>query len=277
MTARTLIAAFDLDREAEALARSASVLTRQIGGHLIGITTIHELQYHPSIHAHIPQEFAQQFREQQLSSVERIRSEFVAAATREDVTHEWRFGHGGGQPQADQLISHGRTADLVLLQRPTEKYHQSYELHEQLIRNVGRPVLLVPQKVEIARRPTSVVIGWSETREATRAAFDALALIEPGASITLLHVGDTRAHELAQGPINAMAAAFDRHGMKVTVSHRDAGRDRVSDVIQQEALETGAELIATGAFGHSRTYDLVIGAATRHLMYETRFPLLLSK
>lgn len=277
MTARTFIAAFDLEREPEALARSASVLTGRIGGHLVGLTTIHELQYHPSIRAHITQEFARQFLDQQLARVENIRSEFAAAATKEGVAHEWRFGHGGGQPQVDQLIAHGRTADVVIVERPAEKYDQSYDLHEQLIRSIGRPVLLVPQEFEIADRPSSAVIGWSETREATRAAFDALTLLEKGALVTLLHVGDMRAHELAQGPINALAAALDRHGMKVTVSHRDAGKDRVSDVIQQEALETGAELIATGAFGHSRTYDLVIGAATRHIMCETKLPLLLSK
>ena len=70
MTARTFIAAFDLEREPEALARSASVFTGRIGGHLVGLTTIHELQYHPSIRAHITQEFARQFLDQQLARVE---------------------------------------------------------------------------------------------------------------------------------------------------------------------------------------------------------------
>ena len=147
MTAQTFLAAFDLERDPDTLARSASVLTGRIGGHLVGLTTIHELQYHPSIRAHITQEFALQFREQQLTSVENIRSKFSAAASKEGVAHEWRFGHGGGEPQADQLIMHGRTADVVLLERPAEGYDQSYDLHEQVIRAVGRPVLLLPSSV----------------------------------------------------------------------------------------------------------------------------------
>jgi nucleotide-binding universal stress UspA family protein len=36
-------------------------------------------------------------------------------------------------------------------------------------------------------------------------------------------------------------------------------------------------MLATGAFGHSRAYDFVIGAATRALLNDAKLPVLFSK
>ena len=44
-----------------------------------------------------------------------------------------------------------------------------------------------------------------------------------------------------------------------------------------EAFESGADMIVTGAFGHSRVYDFVIGAVTRDLLHNAELPVLYSK
>ena len=42
-------------------------------------------------------------------------------------------------------------------------------------------------------------------------------------------------------------------------------------------MERGADLIVTGAFGHSRLYDFVIGAVTLDLMKDAECPVLFSR
>lgn len=50
--ALTFAAAFNLEKDPDTLAHLTSVLTGRIGGHLVGLTTTHELQYYPSICAY---------------------------------------------------------------------------------------------------------------------------------------------------------------------------------------------------------------------------------
>ena len=74
-----------------------------------------------------------------------------------------------------------------------------------------------------------------------------------------------------------MAAALDRHGFKAEVVQRSKSSAKVTEILEREALERGADLIVTGAFGHSRIYDFVIGAVTLDLMRTAKVPVLFSR
>ena len=82
---------------------------------------------------------------------------------------------------------------------------------------------------------------------------------------------------MADACSNDLAAALSRHGARMTVTHRAHGGRSVADVLLHEAAEIGADLVVTGAFGHSRAYDFVIGAATRELLGSAPLPVLYSK
>jgi len=51
----------------------------------------------------------------------------------------------------------------------------------------------------------------------------------------------------------------------------------VAEQLQTHALEIGADLLAAGAFAHSRLRELVFGGVTAGLINETRIPVLLSR
>jgi nucleotide-binding universal stress UspA family protein len=74
-----------------------------------------------------------------------------------------------------------------------------------------------------------------------------------------------------------IAEMFARHGLKPTLEHRQQSGNSIAEVLNQAAFEKGADLIVTGAFGHSRTYDFVIGATTHALLREQKLPVLFSK
>ena len=75
---------------------------------------------------------------------------------------------------------------------------------------------------------------------------------------------------------NQAAANLDRHGVKASVSHWRNGDVAIGDALLNEAFESGADMIVSGAFGHSRFYDFVIGATTTHLLEQMTLPILFS-
>ncbi|MFD2427791.1 universal stress protein [Sphingobium scionense] len=51
----------------------------------------------------------------------------------------------------------------------------------------------------------------------------------------------------------------------------------VSDALEEFTSASGADLLAIGAFAHSRVRDIFLGGVTRHLLQDVRIPLLLSR
>ena len=148
---------------------------------------------------------------------------------------------------------------------------------DELVRQSGRPVLLFPPAAPLRDPVRHLLIGWSATREATRAAHDALALLEPKARIDILTIGHRRDDRLTTDARHDLAAAFDRKGFRVELIDRDDAAGHAGKILLRTAAERGAELVATGAFGHSRLYDFVVGAVTSHLLAHAALPVLLSK
>ncbi len=177
------------------------------------------------------------------------------------------------------LLSSARSADLVILgsNKTPGRSPDDVARVERLIRGVGRPVLVLDQGSKPVLPARRIVIGWSDTRESARAAHDALTLAAPGASIELVAVL-AHASEAVPGldSKDNLASAFNRLGFAVTVSDRSAmAGDRAAELVRV-ARERGADLLVTGAFGHSQLYDFAIGAVTRDLLETTEIPLLVS-
>ena len=162
------------------------------------------------------------------------------------------------------------------MDRPDAAANPSDQRHAfgRVVREGGRPVLLVPpeglSQRGIGRR---IVLAHAPTREAARAAFDAIPLLAEGAEVHVVHVGDGR-DELRDDAMTDLASTLSRHGGRVTLTHRPRRGRPVAEVLTAEAAEVGADMIAAGAFGHSRTYDFFLGATTGELVRTARVPVL---
>ena len=53
--------------------------------------------------------------------------------------------------------------------------------------------------------------------------------------------------------------------------------EKLGDVQSHEAFKVVVNMLVTGAFGHSRTHDFVIGAARRALPNNAKLPVLFFK
>jgi nucleotide-binding universal stress UspA family protein len=138
----------------------------------------------------------------------------------------------------------------------------------------GRPVLVIPYAGRYAEIGRNAVVAWKATREAARAAFDALPLLKSAQNVQILEVNEDHVGETV--PDTAIAAALGRHGIKPT--HRVSGAADIAtgDEILSRIADASADLLVMGAYGHSRMREFVLGGVTRHISRHMTAPTLWS-
>lgn len=278
MSVKTIAVVLLSVQEAEWLAPAACELARVHEAHLIGLHAAEPIQLYASMGmegAVLPE-----LTRMQIETAEQIAEIFNRAAKLSGVANEFRQQDSGFYGAEEFALSSVRSADLVVTGTadPAHNAASVERLRDELVRRSGRPVLVMPKDAPLAVRPDRLLVGWSDTREAARAAHDALTLAAAGAAIDILSV------HRSVGPMDAaassredMAAALDRLGYRATVLDRDAAAGAAGEALLAAALERDAQLLVTGAFGHSRLYDFVIGAVTTYLMQNATLPVLLAK
>lgn len=279
MSLKTLLVCLTTPDHAEELMKLAVPLARKHDAHLIGLHTIESLVVYPGIAVHVPEPAFAAFNESQKEAADAIQAVFDKHAGPEDFQSEFRCIRAEASSATDRMVESARAADLVIMaheDKEADRYDQR-KAQAQVIRESGRPVIVVPLGYDGPEIGTSILLGWSDTREATRAAHDLLNLADEGAAVTVLRVGDASQDTLEDSNGIDLAEMLSRHGLKAKLEHRTPLGAAVAEVLNQVAFEEGADLIATGAFGHSKAYDFVMGATTYALLKDAKLPVLFSK
>ncbi len=173
----------------------------------------------------------------------------------------------------------GRYADLLLLGPPASYSDPRLRrrVAETAITSSGGPLLIVPEQ-GVAGRIRRAAVGWDASAEARRAIRDLMVLIEPGGHIDILTVDAEESWEgHGPSPGSDIARNLARHGHEVAIHHENSVGRTVHEALEAAALAHGADILAIGAFAHSRVRDILLGGVTRALLGETRLPLLLSR
>ena len=177
---------------------------------------------------------------------------------------EWR--QMTGDPTRS-LATAARLADLVVTAaRNGASTGDAYRFADpgSLVLQAGRPVLVAAEGA--AHLPAKkVVIAWKDAREARRAVADAVPLLLSADEVTVVTV-DSDAREDRAG-VADVAAFLLRHGIKVRTEAVTAKDEmaRLGEFISA----CQADLVVSGAFGHSRLREWVFGGVTRSLLDET--------
>lgn len=276
MPLKTILVCLANHDTAASLLACAVTLARSHDAHLIALHTTGSLIVYPSISAHIPRETVKAFYQSQHEDSERIEAVFNSLTRSEDFPSEWRLLKEGRVTAADRIIESARAADVVMMTNAHATKHEDDHAQTRIIRECGRPVIVVPPDYACDTIGEHVMLGWSDTREATRAAHDLLTVVRPGSQVSILRVRSAPGDALEDFETMALANLYDRHGLRAQTLLRDRGTDEIVGVLTKQAFESGADLIATGAFGHSRAYDFVIGSVTFGLLREAKLPVLFS-
>jgi nucleotide-binding universal stress UspA family protein len=225
-----------------------------------------------------------------LASGAQLVDAFMAAQRDEAVRAEAAFRQELGRLQlagdwiwreadiAESITSTGRLFDLVVLGQtnPDADSPVPRVLPEDVVQTLGRPVLVVPYIGEFTNFD-HVMIAWNGTREAARALFDAMFILERADAVTVIEVD---APGGAGAPPSHLAedvvAALKRRGIEAAAEPTVTDGTPVADIILSRAADLTADLIVMGAYSHSRLRELVLGGVSRSFLQEMTVPVLMS-
>lgn len=188
----------------------------------------------------------------------------------QDVTAEAALGR-------DEIVSHARVADLIILARAGQHAHARRELLEDVLFKSGRPMLLVPSSTRHKQKWERILIAWNARPEVVRAIAGAMPLLQAAKDVRIVTV-DAAPNTAWRGeaPGRDLAAYLACHGVRAEVSNLDGlGREHAR-AIADAALDFDADLVVMGAYGHSRAREFVLGGVTRDLLAGSKTALLLA-
>ena len=176
---------------------------------------------------------------------------------------------------ANEMINNCRNVDLVVISNTDrdESGEVESDFVETLVLAAGRPVLILPYKGEVKLKTDQIMVGWDDSRESSRAVFDALPFLQE-ATLTRLVTVDVPAGGAL--PAASIAETLDRHGVKAEITDVVSDGASVGETLLRAANDHGAELVVLGAYGHSRFSEMIFGGATRHILRNLDRPVLMS-
>lgn len=172
-----------------------------------------------------------------------------------------------------------RYSDLAVLSGPyAEDAPGSAEtVIEAAMFEGGCPILVVPQAGLAATEFKRVLIAWNQSTEAMSAVRRALPLLRLAESVEIAVIDPGRSGVERAEPGQALATLLTRHGVKAEISVIARTAPTISDEINRRAMETDADLIVMGAYGHSRFREAILGGATRNMLQKSQLPVFMAR
>ncbi|MCB1483512.1 MAG: universal stress protein [Hyphomicrobiaceae bacterium] len=279
MSYKTVLAHINDERRAARLIEFAALFAKAHDAHLIGLFVVPlpvVLNEWPDIAI---AEMIEAQRKAYREEGERIAAIFEEKTAFLPRPAEWRQQESQYATVAEALVQNARMADIVIAPQADLSWHLTHTLDaaEAVIMEGGRPVLVVPNEGDPQPTPAHVTIAWNGRREAARAAFDAMPIIEKAGQADIVWI-DPRTGSQSTGdlPCAELAVTIARHGVKAEAKAIQAEDEGVSAALREEAKRNASGLLVMGAYGHSRLREFVMGGATRNTMRDMTIPVLFS-
>jgi nucleotide-binding universal stress UspA family protein len=208
-----------------------------------------------------------------------MKAAFETAARARNVASEWCEIDAGTTSVAEVVLQHARAADLVVTTQSDTKWpgSQRLDIANRLVLGSGRPVLIIPNERPQRDVGESVLVAWNARREAARAVFDALPLLQRAKEVRVIRVNPQSESEFAQNiPAADICTALARHGVKCEATQAVQPRTNVGQTLLTQAEDCAADLLVMGCYGHSRLREFVLGGASQHVLRHMTIPILMS-
>ncbi|THF58340.1 universal stress protein [Ollibium composti] len=265
MSFKTIVAILQSEQDAGRVLDCAIPLATGLQSHLVGIHAESVPVPYTSATGFPDTEFLQVSAEMNKERAEKLQALFLKRVEGSGLSFEWRSLETFSGDSGLSGISTVRAADLVVAAQSESGGDGNADVGS-LVYDAGRPVLVVPHAGPVVTTFKTVLLAWNGTREAARAAFDALPFIL-AADKTEVFVVDPPDNQDDDGTAGSeIAAALARHGANVSVAVRKADGASVEDVIQSRMTETGADLLVLGAYSHSWLRRLLFGGVTQSVL-----------
>ncbi len=203
--------------------------------------------------------------------------QFQHALSAAGVTGDWRVAEGWPE---EVVALQARYADLAILGQsdPDDALDSGTRVATRAVLTSGRPAIVVPYAGSHESIGGNIVVAWTETRESARALNDAMPILVKADKVTVLVVNPGGAGYTGDGMGGAadIALHLARHGVNVEAARIESPEVGTGDMILNRAFDLGADLLVTGAYGHSQLREAVFGGVTRSLLDHMTLPVLLA-
>jgi nucleotide-binding universal stress UspA family protein len=176
--------------------------------------------------------------------------------------------------EEDLVAQQARLADLTVVPHPDagEDVSSSDALHAVLF-DSGRPVLIAPQ-VAPQTIGARVCLGWNGTAESASAVYAALPWLQRADAVRILSADGYQ----RRGPgAPDLAAYLALHGVHADIVMFHSVSNSVGAGLLAAARDFGCDMLAMGAYSHSRLRQLILGGVTRHVLEHGSLPIMMNR
>ncbi|WP_373090172.1 universal stress protein [Sneathiella sp.] len=273
-----LVHVSNLDRSKEIL-NVAVMMAKKYDAHLIGLFVVPGIQIYPSAGIYIPSEVLLPHKKYYFKQAEKIKSLFDKTTKSEGISAEWRQFESHIPNLSQIVIDNAHTADLVILGQADEENDDANirEVPGDVLMECGRPILMIPYSGSFATIGDHILVGWNGSREAARAAFDALPLLKSASKVHVHWAVATKSDTDERTLLGTdLAATLARHNINVSAETEVNPDLSDGDELLSYVAQRGADLLVMGGYGRSRTREFIFGGATKHILNHMIVPVLMS-
>lgn len=277
MSLKTILVYLNGASRAPTVLEMALGLAARHDSHVVGLHVVPQV----SVPAVVPVEVTGEIIEAERKALEAegasIAEIFKKQTAGMEARTEWRLVRASHFRLSNIVDTHGRAADLIIAPQsdPDGGIYQPADITEDIMMEAGRPVLVVPKSGTYPTAGSRVLIAWNESREAARAAFDALPMLVKAEKVTIFTVTENRGRQ-PELPGAEIGTALARHGVRCEAASAPTDGRTVSEQLRTALKEHRSDLLVMGGYGHSRFSELIFGGATRFMMQSMPVPVLFS-
>ncbi len=176
--------------------------------------------------------------------------------------------------EEDLVAQQARLADLTVVPHleTSEDISSSDALHAVLF-DSGRPVLIAPREPP-ATLGTRICLAWNGTAESASAVWAALPWMQRASAVRILSAEEYQ----RRGPgAPDLVEYLALHGIAAEIATFKPKDREVGAGLLHAAHEFGADLLAMGAYSHSRLRQLILGGVTRHVLEHAGLPIMMNR
>lgn len=183
------------------------------------------------------------------------------------------------------IIKLSKTVDLIVIGKRGKGYKEDSkepgEIAEELLRNVTRPIFVVPTESHantkiVGKNLTSKILLAYDSSEAAQRALSITANIAEILKAELLVISVANDTELAKKPLEEAKEFLTPYNLKVEYK-TGIGAAMPWTIIINESKNYNPGIISIGAFGSNKLLELIFGSTTKQILVESTCPILLCK
>ena len=220
---------------------------------------------------------ARQEEARSLQNAQSVLQRFVRSASVAGLTAPTTMIlHADLQDTNDQIVRIARARSLCLI--PQERFDDGQaSLAEAAIFGSGRPVVIFAAGDQAVVRGglDTVVIAWDGGRAAARAVADAMPVLSRAGEVRIVSVLNDKP-SVSAGSATDLVRHLALSGIAAALDEIDGRDQEIGQCLTGYAQDRGADLLVTGAFGHSRAREFILGGATQSLLRAPIVPVFMS-